>query len=202
MMLNQKLIAALGLTLTLGTAALADIVGTAVVDGKKVELNSDGTWAYVEAADSDCQTLHPILSFCGDPDIWVSGQPPNADIIAQYRYDDRHYGQFIVEALGANDGMSLEFMRDAVLQNAAAASGVPVSQIEVLEVTPVELSGQSGEQIVYKVRLNGLPIVMANSVLVSDSHTVQAMTFAIGQEYSVEHRSLNRTFMELTELDN
>lgn len=173
-------------------------IGSALVDGKRVDIFDNGTWAYTEVTEGDCKSLSNTLAFCGETSGWTATRPPAPDIIAQYQYDDRNYGQFVLEGVGSDDGMTMEFMRDAVLQNAAAASGVGAADIPVLDVMDAELSGYGGTTVVYRVTINGLNLVFANSIIVADAQSLQAMTFSVGSNFTEAHKALHAAFLSHT----
>lgn len=189
---TAALVAALALPVG---ASAQEILGTSVIDGRRISILDDGTWVYADPADENCRPLTEVLAFCGEANGWTATRPPSPDIIAQYRYDDRNYAQFVYEALGTDDGMSLEFMREAVIGNAAGAAGVGEAEIPVIEVYDTTLGASEGETVVYLVTLNGLKIVFANTVVVTPRHTLQAMTFSIGTGFTDAHRRLHAAFL-------
>lgn len=184
-------------------ASAQQIIGQAVIEGRVIEILSDGTWRFVNDNEitGECDRLTLRLAFCGEASGWTSTTPPAPDIVAQYRHDDRHYGQMIPEGLGAADQITLDFMRNAVLENAAAASGQPRSAIEVLESFQTSIAGIDGETIVYRFSIDGLPVVFANAILIGERDTFQIVTFAIGSEFTPNHANLHKEFLSLTQID-
>ncbi|MBT8409486.1 MAG: hypothetical protein KJN93_07665 [Alphaproteobacteria bacterium] len=186
------------LCITAAPAFAIEKIGSALIGGKRVDIFDNGTWAYTETTQGDCKSLSDTLAFCGEASGWTATRPPAPDIIAQYQYDDRNYAQYVLEAVGGDDGMTIEFMRDAVLQNAAAASGVAATDIPVLDVIDVELTGYGGTTVVYVVTINGLNLVFANSIVVADAQSLQAMTFSVGKSYTDAHKALHASFLSHT----
>lgn len=183
--------------LVAGAAAAQTVVGRSMIDGRQVELRDDGTWVYTDrpSGADDCRAVALGVSFCGAPGTWRASPPPNADVAAQYRYDDRHYSQFVIEGLGSEDGLTRDFMRNAVLQIAASITGTPVADIPVFGIEPAEVDGKAGETILYLVSVDGVSVVYSNTIVSMPRRTVQAMSFAIGGEYTDELADVHRQFL-------
>ena len=86
-------------------------VGTAVVDGSIVDLFSDKTWRFRDEEPRECEQIKLGVSFCDESAIWKRLDNEGPEISAMYNYDDRNYAMFIIEAMGSDDGLSLELMR-------------------------------------------------------------------------------------------
>lgn len=183
-----------------GFALAQSAVGKAVVGGKTVTLFDDGTWKYADAGTSvqtACGDVTPTVQFCGASLGWTKTAPASAEINAAYRIDARHYAQYLIEDLGSDDGLTPDFMRQVVLDNAQMATG---NTPEVLDVTPVTLGRLAGDTVVYTVKINGLDVVFANSVFVEPKRVMQIMTYAIGKEYSSQHVGYHAEFLANTKL--
>jgi hypothetical protein len=184
-----------------GLALAQSAVGKAVVGGKTVTLFDDGTWKYADAADpaapGACEDVTPTVQFCGTALGWTTTPPASAEINAAYRIDARHYAQYLIEDLGSDDGLTAEFMRQVVLDNAEMATG---NTPEVIDVQPVTLAALTGDTVVYKARINGLDVVFANSVFVEPQRVMQIMTYAIGSEYTPQHAGYQAEFLANTKL--
>jgi hypothetical protein len=172
-----------------------EVLGRSIVEGRSITILADGTWEYADAADPTCDMIYRGVEFCGGAAGWQRTTPPNSEISASYRFDDRHYGQMIIEALGEDDGLTSKAMRQIVIQNAAAATGVLPSDIAVIDVHPSVFAGQDIETIVYTLDVEGVDVVFANAISTSPRQTMQLMTYAIGPEYTDQHRSLHEAFL-------
>jgi hypothetical protein len=179
-----------------------EVLGRSIVEGRSITILADGTWEYTDAADPTCDSIYRGVEFCGGAAGWQRTTPPNAEISASYRFDDRHYGQMIIEALGEEDGLTSKAMRQIIIQNAAAATGVQPSDIAVIDVYPIVFAGREIETIVYTFDVEGLNVVFANAISTSPRRTMQLMTYAIGSEYTDQHRSLHETFLSEIKLQN
>lgn len=188
-------------TLAAGSGLTQTVVGRAIVDGERVELYSDKTWRFENEPEPECKALGLGVSFCGDANRWAPSPPPTADIAAQYRFDDRHYGQYILEGLGVDDGITTKFMSDAVIQNAAGATGVTKADIPVLDSFDSKVNGFDATTIVYGLRFDQLDVVFVNTIVVLPKRTIQALTFAVGTDYSDMHKELNAEFLSLTTIE-
>ncbi|MCP5072418.1 MAG: hypothetical protein GY947_03880 [Rhodobacteraceae bacterium] len=176
------------------------VVSRGIVDGKKIEILADFTWRYESPSASGCKRLHSKLEFCGDPEFWRSSTPPSPEILAQYRHDDRNYAQVILEDLGSDDNVNAEFMRGAVIENAAAATGGTTDDVAILDVVEMTFNGQPAETVVYHVKINGLDVVFANTIVISKRTTLQAMTFSVASTYTDEQRRLLDRFLSKLKL--
>ena len=189
-------------TLALPGAAIAQsAVGKAVVAGKTVTLFDDGTWKYADAVDPSaqgtCDAVTPSVQFCGTALGWAATPPGSPEINAAYRIDARHYAQYLIEDLGSDDGLTAEFMRQVVLDNAKMATG---NTPEVIDVQPVTLGALTGDTVVYKANINGLDVVFANSVFVEPKRVMQIMTYAIGSEYTPQQAGYQADLLANTKL--
>ncbi|WP_103255947.1 hypothetical protein [Tabrizicola aquatica] len=187
--------------LALAAPVLAQsVVGRSIVEGKVALLYDNGTWAYetaTGAAGSDCATITPRVQFCGGALGWATSPPSSPEINAAYRIDARHYAQYLIEDLGSDDGLTAEFMRDVVLQNAQAVTGAPA---EVIDVLPATLGELSGDTVIYKIKFNGLDVVYANSIFLEPKVVMQIMTYGIGAEYTPDHAAMHADFLANTKL--
>jgi hypothetical protein len=184
----------LALLLLAPTATLAQtVVGRAIVDGRPVTLLDNKTWAFAGDTKPGCAELSPKLSFCGDPDRWVPSTKPNPDVIAAYRHDSLHYGQMIVEDIGTDQGLTMQAVRQFILEFAAASSGgVPPI---VISTEPATVGSLSGETIVYGFNVAGIDTVYANTILLGDTTLVQLITYQLGDEYTDKHAELHAEFI-------
>lgn len=185
---------------TPGYSLAQSVVGKAVVDGKIVTLFDNGTWSYATTAGeppADCSDVTPTVQFCGGALGWGWTQPASAEINAAYRIDARHYAQYLIEDLGSDDGITAEFMRQVVLDNAKIATG---NTPEIIDVKTVALGRLTGDTVIYKVKINGLDVVFANSVFVEPKRVMQIMTYAIGDEYTPQHAGYQTDLLASTKL--
>ncbi|MEO1238148.1 MAG: hypothetical protein AAFW64_00515 [Pseudomonadota bacterium] len=190
-------------SITLATIVNAQqIVGTTTVGGQPVDLYSDGTWKLREApTDADCKRVDARIQFSGSGGIWQSIPPPNTVIAAAFRHDDRHYGQYVSEALGRNQGLSSDTLSNLVVDGIAMATGQPLGSINVLSKEQFDVDGRTAELVVYSLRINGLPAVFANALLLEDDFNVQVMTYGIATEYTDRHKELMADFVAKTRID-
>jgi hypothetical protein len=172
-----------------------EVAGTTVIDGREVTLYANGTWEFATRREGSCALIARNVEFCGENAGWEPTQPPNADIAATYRFDDRHYGQMIIEELGSRDGLTNEYMMDVVIENAAAVIGGRAADVAILENYRVRVGNQTIPTIVYAFNIDGLDVVYANGIRTAPNRTMQLMTFSIGTEYTERHRELHDAFL-------
>lgn len=182
------------------SAVLADAntVGTAIVDGRKATLYSDKTWDFADAEEisEGCVVVAKVMEFCGSSEIWTETSPPNKLIAKQYRYDAANYAQIIVEAIGSDQGVTADLMRNAILTNAGSASGVPASEVPIIDVWKTEIGKSKGEALAFSATINGTPVVFVTTFVITEDTSVQASTFNISQELTEDHRALHALFLE------
>lgn len=181
-------------------ALAQSVVGTSVVDGKVVALYSDGTWrAAGDTATSGCTDLSAGMQFCPTDPKWQRIRASTPQVDATFQYDDRHYGQFVVEEIGKADGLTAEGLREAVLTNAEGASGKPAA---VLDVTPSEVAGLPAETMTYVVEFQGTQFVFATTTVLTDHLTAQIQTWQLGgAPYTETHRKLHADFLTATRVE-
>lgn len=178
--------------------AEANTVGTAIVDGRKATLYSDKTWDFADAKEiaEGCAVVAKVMAFCGSPEIWTETNPPNKLIARQYRYDAGNYAQIIVEAIGSDQGVTADLMRNAILTNAGSALGVPASEVPIIDVWKTEIDKSKGEALAFSVTVSGTPVVFVTTFVITNNTSVQATTFNISQELTNDHRTLHALFLK------
>ncbi|MBO9464628.1 hypothetical protein J7443_05255 [Tropicibacter sp. R15_0] len=180
-------------------------VGTSVIAGKSVSLFDDGTWQYDQPDDADsssCVVIVKDIRFCGDSNKWSRTNSPNAQINAQFQTSDTQYAQFVIEELGADQGVTLDLIGEAAVGFAAKASGVPASELPILESQAIELGTLKGRRISYSAVVDGrVKLVMINSMFVTPRRTMQIQTYEIGTQSLTEtHAVLHREFLDAVEV--
>lgn len=187
------------ITFLIANAATAQTqVGRALVDGRVVILFDDKSWTFLEEIgaenEDDCASAHPLVSFCGLGDPWIETPAPSPTINAQYRFNAQTYGQIVVEEIGTDQGLNMQFMRDAVINNAAAATGQGPEDIVVLKTEPREIDGLAGEAVYYQFKFSGLDVVFLNVIIITKNSSFQIMTYAIAPEVTEQHMEIHQDF--------
>lgn len=176
------------------------VVGRGAVDGRQVDLLEDGTWRYSATGRQPCIPVTTEVFFCGSLSAWRPFPPRGTGAAALFRYDDRHYGMFLVDNVGGAGGVTLDDAQASVLRAVADAARATPEQIPVMSVTATEVDGVPARTIIYGARLNNLPLVYANTLIVSDDVTLQIATYAIGTEYTSLHAQLHADFLSSVRL--
>ena len=171
-------------------ASSQEVVGSAIVSGKTIEILDDQTWRYKvpkKSLLSSCDALKLGVYFCNDKK-WKSAEP-TGDISHMYKVNGRSYVIFIIEPVGSNDGMITEFMADAALEYAAGDAGV--------ENVPQHFSryqdilGRNILSLGYTANLSGIKFTFLNNIFVTETVTVQAAIYVIGSEITDDQKRLN-----------
>ncbi len=195
-------LAALALAASLALPATAqdtDVVGTTILGGKRVELLSDKTWRFADLADSNdgkCVPINTVLAFCGTIFDWRPIGTAGTEFTRQFRHDSRSYAGIIFEELGATDGMDLEFMRNAIIENAAMGAGVRPAEIPIHDAQSTTVDGQPGETIVFSVNFDGLEVTFQNTIVNAPHHNVQFVVWTIGPELTEDGKALHEAFLD------
>ncbi len=167
------------------------IVGKALVDGKAVLLFEDRTWTY-ENATTDCQTLTAKLGFCGAALGWTPSTRPTPDVLAAFRLNSTTYANFIYEDLGTANGLTVEGVRDILLQMVQSQTGsIPT----VIETSSDKLGSLSAETVVYAFQVSGLDVVYANTFVLGTNSLLQAQTYELSTTYTDAHRQAHAEFL-------
>lgn len=177
------------------------VSGTAVVDGKKVILYDDFSWDFQSEKSKNCKAVGRGISFCGNSSKWKLTDPGVDDIAAMYRLTDSFYALIIIEELGFDDGFSLEFMRSAVIENAASAAGVASEQVTILDVNDSITDDYSETKIDYAVNVDGLDIAYQNTIRIADEKTFQIITYALDTEITEKSKSRHIQFLDAMKID-
>lgn len=199
-----KLIIALMFT-TLSLSApshAAGELGKALIDGKIVILYDDNTWRFEDAPEvsSACERLSNRIDFCKGTTPYAQIAPANNELLGQFRKDDRNYAMIIEEEVGSKDGMTLEFMRNAIYEN-QIAGGVKKEDIIIIDTTEGEEFGQNATFVAMATSLDGLKLVYAYTIMISESTSVQLITYALGQELTDDMVNNHDEFLDLVKID-
>ncbi len=192
---------ALSALLVPGIAFAQEVVGTGFVDGRKVELRSDNTWAFADKpvlslpGSEDCLPINGSYEFCGKDLGWRVAQKIAIDAAASFSLNDRTYGLVITEALGVQDGMSLDFMAGAVISNAAVALNIRDEDITIFSTTDGQMFGDPSREMAYGADVDGLRFVYFNTLVVRETETLQFLMFSIGPEPTDTMREANSDFI-------
>lgn len=194
-------LAALLLALAFPTAAQS-VVGTAIIGGKRAELLSDKTWRFSSGTTpANCVPINHTMSFCGSILDWKPTSTVGTDFVRLFSGGSRTYGGVIYEDVGSADGLDMEFMRNLAIENAAAFTGVPPEEIPIHEVAETTVDGVAGETVSYGARMGTLDFVYQNTILNSETTTIQFVVWTIAKELTDEARTANRNFLDAFKLD-
>ncbi|MDA8578290.1 hypothetical protein N9L08_05075 [Rhodobacteraceae bacterium] len=167
-----------------------EVVGSAIISGKTIEILDDQTWRYKTSKKpllSSCDAFELGIHFCNDKK-WKSVEP-TGDVNHMYQVDGRTYVIFIIEPMGSNDGVTSEFMAEVALGYAAGDAGV--------ENVPQHFSryqdilGRSVLSLGYTANLSGMNFTFLNNIFVTETVTVQAAIYVIGSEITDDQEVLN-----------
>lgn len=199
-LLITTLLATLCLALPLHAA---NEIGKALIEGKIVILYDDNTWQFegeAKVVSSACDELSRRVEICKGGTPYEQIAPANNELLGQFRKDDRNYAMIVEEEVGSKDGMTLEFMRSAIFEN-QIAGGVKKEDIIIIDTTEGEEFGQDSTFVAMATSLDGLKLVYAYTIMISDTTTVQLITYALGQELTDEIIDNHNEFLDLVRID-
>lgn len=180
------------LLLASSVGALAqEVVGTSMVNGEMVELLSDHSWRYVDGQPQGCERIHARIEFCQETAYWDIQPKPNGEISAMFKHGNREALMFIAEDLGIKDGVTLDFLSKLVVHNAAKGGNVAPEDIPILKTVKTEVFGAPAVTIIYKVNINGLDFVFANTAVALEDFSMQVVTYAVTTTFTPEHEALH-----------
>lgn len=177
-------------------------VGTAFVDGQRVDLFSDRSWRYASSSGSaECITIKANVDFCGQELGWRIMRNNDPEIDAHFILDDKNYGILIIENLGLSDGMTTEMMMSFVIENFAKATGIKVEDVVIFDVEEGVFSALPVATITYGGNYDGLNVIFKNTVIVNSNISVQVATYTIGPEVTDSFERLHNEFVSATVLN-
>lgn len=166
---------------------MAEQVGSAIVNGRIVVLDSDGTWRYQDEAGqssqgSGCETIEGA-DFCLSKINWKKTDG-SGDFAGLYVFANKYYFGVIFEPLGSDDGYTYEFLQDAILANAAAATGSNAKQVPVVNTSTNVEGKPEFRSITYNPTINGTPFVFHNVFKIYPKKAVQLVFWGLGTTVS------------------
>ena len=171
-------------------------VGTAVVDGSIVDLFSNKTWRFRDEEPRECEQIKLGVSFCDESAIWKRLDNEGPEISAMYNYDDRNYAMFIIEAMGSDDGLSLELMRKIAIENFADGAETSANNVTIFGSYDRELLGLQATTVEYGGKISGMSLIFYNTIVVEEQRTIQLVTYAIARAPTKQGRSLHESFLK------
>jgi hypothetical protein len=155
----------LAMGLFFSSAVYATEIGRTTVNGRSVILDSAGTWAYADeagatagaAVKAGCDLGNNIaskklpISVCLTQPWRVDNSPSSAMELQATHPDLDLYVGLITE----RTEMPLATLREAILYNAANASGIKTEDVPVLKESVESLNNQSWNYIEYEVVISG-----------------------------------------------
>lgn len=179
----------------------ADLVGMTFVDGRQVELLSDGTWRFVSLAPpSECGEVEAPVRFCGWPPEWsgVASQPP---LDRTYVHESGGSGAILVEPLVAGQTLRMDFLREMVLRSAALRSGIRFEDLVPLAETEAEVDGLPGRTLAVPTKMGGLDMVHMITLVVAEGWSAQLITLTTGPGFGEAEQAVHRDFLSQVRID-
>ena len=175
-------------------ASAQQVIGTAVINGKIVEILENQTWRYKSEQSmslSGCDLLKNGLYFC-NKNNWKTTSA-TGDASHMYSIDDRTYVMFIIENMGADDGVTKDFMAGVALNYAAEAANTTPDNILQHFSRDKIVNGNEFLSIAYTASISNIKFTFINNICVQDTVTAQAAIFTLGSkvtESQIEHNNV------------
>ena len=152
----------------LSTPILAqEIVGSANINGRTIEILNNQTWRYKSPQNqnsSDCETLKSGVLFCNINNWKVSSS--SGDISHMYMIDDRTYLMFIIEGFGSEDGVTKNYMAQVAIDHAAEGGNTTSENIIQHFSRDSTINGNDFLTIAYTAKLSDIAFTFVNNLYV------------------------------------
>jgi hypothetical protein len=182
----------------LSTPTLAQqIVGTANINGRTIEILNNQTWRYKSPQNqnsSDCETLKSGVLFCNINNWKVTS--PSGDISHMYMIDDRTYLMFIIEGFGSEDGVTKNYMAQVAIDHAAAGGNTTSENIIQHFSRDTTINGNDFLTIAYNAKISNIDLTFVNNIYVGEKVTVQAGIYTVGSQVSEKLITLSETLVK------
>jgi len=176
-----------------------ELIGTAIIDGKIIQIFSDKTWKHkgdnASTSIGDCDFVKLNFYFCNNENFKTTAAVD--PITKSYEIDGRTFAGFIVEPMGTADGLTGEAMANVALEFAAEGAGVSASQIPQYFIKNETINGYDYTSLAYSAKLqNGISFTFLNNIFVQENITVQAVVYTLGQEVTDDLLKYGKTVVK------
>lgn len=195
--MNTRSLATLAILLALGVApAVAAELGRVEFGGRTVILDDDGTWAYAAPdksakgiscpAENRFASAVVALSLCVDSGRWSPIDPGPEQEFTFMTNDGAAGMALIAERLPFGSS----FLRTAILENAAQASGITADEVEIVEESTATVAGQGWDVIRYRVDFEGTRFEYLNYYRSEEGYGSSQIVFWTLENFVPEVRGL------------
>ena len=195
------LVSAAGVAVILGgslssvSPAIGEQIGTAVVNGRTVILDGNGTWKYKDASDN---TSNGKCDSVGATKLCIRGMgwkkiPKQGDFTAFYSYGNKYYFGIITEPYGEKDGITAKTLRTAIIENVATAAEIKAKNIPILDSSDSIGGHPELKSLTYVASLanmRSMKFVYHNVFHVSDHRSTQYIFWSVGKKLSSDFKSV------------
>jgi hypothetical protein len=140
----------------------------------------------IASESTNCESLEHI-QLCLDASGWNKASLPG-DFLGSYTTGGKYFVGIVYEPSGSNDGYTYEFLKQAIIQNAANAAGTDAAKIPVLDSSENAQEVNGFRSVTYNPTINGAPFVFHNVYKIYPDRAVQFAFWSIGREYTDEFR--------------
>lgn len=165
-------------------ANAANVVGSAVIDGKDAALMSDGSWHYTRDAGTICHDLGVGFGLCVNGADWHPIPPDRLDQRAVFRHDDAFETRIAVWRVGSSTEITPKRI-DRVIESWSKDGNL---RAPVLERYESKIFDQTAETV---VTVNGGFVRAFTSMVFPDKTIVVETSKYDGTLYHNDHRALH-----------
>ena len=195
--LHSCIILALSLMILSAPISAQQVVGSASVKGRTIEVLDNQTWRYKSNESQDlsaCDTLKLGVSFC-NINKWNVTTPTGA-ASHMYGIDDRTYLMFIIEGLGSKDGITKGTIAEIAIDFAAEGSNTTAESVVQHFSRNSIVNSNELLSIAYSVKMSNMDFTFLNNIYVGEQVTVQAVLYVVGSKVSEKQIALNETLVK------
>ncbi len=151
---------------------------------------------------TDCPVAVAPVRFCeADTGFHRMPQAINPDVNAFYEHSTGAAGMLIVETVGTADGLTLQMVRQNLIQNLADGGGVTTDAVLVWPEQTASVAGTTLPTMVYSGPINGTRATYANTVLLAPERLIQLITVNEADSYTPLHLHAHSEFLAHIRID-
>jgi hypothetical protein len=191
------------LPLLLAAPALAGQVGTAVIKGKVVILDDNGTWKFKDDKAGSEQTCDVVdtFEFCVEGTSWRRQTNKTDNFVEAYETKDgRYYVGIVAEPFGKSQGYTYDALRQGIISNMATATKAEESEIPVLGSVDAVTGYPDFHSVTYSGNMNKTPILFHNLFRIDEKQAHQIAFWTIGTEMTPDFQAKVDEFLKAARL--
>lgn len=143
-------------------------------------------------ASGKCEQITAHVDLCSLPPNWQQVPSENPYAVRQFHSDNDFFAQVLIENAGEEQGLTLKGATDSIL--AGMERQPSASEFVVLMRGTNPAYNFNSEVVLFSVKLDGIPFVYAETIIVGAKHNIQFVTWRIASEPTVDDRAAHLEF--------